>query len=367
MSAVSIRKIKKNFGGVKLFDNLNLEIEPGEFVVFVGPSGSGKSTLLRLVAGLEHVTDGKILIDDRDVTYEEPSNRGIAMVFQNYALYPHMNVLGNIAFNLRLSKFPRAEIEKRVQDVAQILQLEEYLDRSPSQLSGGQRQRVAIGRAIVRQPKVFLFDEPLSNLDAALRGNMRLEIEKLHRRLGATIIYVTHDQTEAMTLADRIVTLDYGEVQQVGPPQELYDRPNNKFVAGFIGSPKMNFIEGRVGEVSDSKAQVLVANQGKADCKVARLKLKKGDNVSLGIRPEAFEIADENSAPSVDALVVRGKVETVDRHGNITYVYLDAGLGDLLTVQALPSVNFTTGDDLCLTAPPSALHIFDDAGIALRE
>ena len=367
MSDVSLINIKKTFGEVRLFDNVNLEIKPGEFVVFVGPSGSGKSTLLRMVAGLEDVTDGEISIGGCDVTYEEPSRRGIAMVFQNYALYPHMNVRGNIAFNLRLSKLPKAEIDKRIQEAAQILQLEEFLDRSPAQLSGGQRQRVAIGRAIVRHPKVFLFDEPLSNLDAALRVNMRLEIEKLHRKLGATIIYVTHDQTEAMTLADRIVALDYGEIQQVGTPQELYDKPDNKFVAGFIGSPKMNLVDAEIGKIDNAVAQILSADRMIGLYKVEGLNFNEGDRVTIGIRPEAFDIIDNDASPPADSLLVRGKVETVDRHGNISYVYVDAGFAELLTVQALPSVDFKTGDNLCLTTQNSALHVFDDAGLAVRR
>ena len=250
MAQVLLTDLKKSYGAVELFDGVDLEISDGEFVVFVGPSGSGKSTLLRMIAGLESVTDGVIEIDGEDVTYEDPSDRGIAMVFQNYALYPHMDVFGNIAFNLRLSGLPKAEVTERVMEAARILRLDDLLDRSPAQLSGGQRQRVAIGRAIVRKPKVFLFDEPLSNLDAALRTQMRLEIERLHREIGATMIYVTHDQTEAMTLADRIVVMHGGYIQQQGTPEELFKKPANKFVAGFLGMPPMNFLDGQIEDLS---------------------------------------------------------------------------------------------------------------------
>jgi len=237
VAEVELRDVRKSFGAVQVIDGVNLTIGDGAFVVFVGPSGSGKSTLLRMIAGLETASGGKIMIDGHDVTYAEPAERGIAMVFQSYALYPHVNVYENIAFNLRLSKMSRSEIDARVKEAARILRLEALLQRAPAQLSGGQRQRVAIGRAIVRHPKGFLFDEPLSNLDAGLRVQMRLEIERLHRELGTTMIYVTHDQVEAMTLADRIVAPDGGKVQQVGAPLDLYARPGNRFVAGFIGSP----------------------------------------------------------------------------------------------------------------------------------
>ena len=243
MATVVLNDVRKRFGTTEVIKGVDLSIAEGEFVTFVGQSGSGKSTLLRMIAGLEDVSSGSVEIGGEDVTFREPADRGIAMVFQSYALYPHMNVYQNIAFNLRLARMPEAEINERVREAAHILKLEPLLDRSPAQLSGGQRQRVAIGRSIVRQPKVFLFDEPLSNLDAALRVQMRLEIEKLHRTLGATMIYVTHDQVEAMTLADRIVALDDGVIQQVAPPMEMYARPNNLFVAGFIGSPTMNFFE----------------------------------------------------------------------------------------------------------------------------
>src|SRR5690606_30890441 len=243
MAGLRLAKLKKKFGPVDVINNVDLDIADGEFVVFVGPSGCGKSTLLRMIAGLEEITAGDLFIDGRRCNDMEPRERGIAMVFQSYALYPHLTVYENMSFGLTLNKTPKAEIDARVREAARILKLDLLLDRKPSQLSGGQRQRVAIGRAIVRKPGVFLFDEPLSNLDAALRMEMRMEIAKLHKELGATMIYVTHDQVEAMTLADKIVVLEGGVVQQIGTPIELYKKPANKFVAGFIGSPKMNFLK----------------------------------------------------------------------------------------------------------------------------
>lgn len=362
MAQVTLTDIKKSFGDVELFDGVNLKIESGEFVVFVGPSGSGKSTLLRMIAGLESVTDGVIDIDGRDVTYDEPSDRGIAMVFQNYALYPHMNVYGNIAFNLRLAKLSKDEVHERVMEAVRILRLEELLDRSPAQLSGGQRQRVAIGRAIVRKPKVFLFDEPLSNLDASLRTQMRLEIENLHRKIGATMIYVTHDQTEAMTLADRIVALDYGEIQQVGSPDELYCEPMNTFVAGFIGSPKMNFLQATV--VSAQKNSVEVTIDGISDIKVSlpANSLSVGEAVKLGVRPEECLFVDGDAAPS-GSLILNGSVENADRLGNITYAYVDVGLPSTLTVQTFRNRNIKTDSQVTLAVPPDRVAVFNANGI----
>ena len=287
MAAVELKNVRKSFGTVDVIKGVDLTIDKGEFVVFVGASGSGKSTLLRMIAGLETVSDGDILIDGKDVTFAEPSERGIAMVFQSYALYPHMNVYDNSAFNLKLARASKDEIDKRVKEAARILRLNELLSRSPAQLSGGQRQRVAIGRAIVRNPKVFLFDEPLSNLDAALRVQMRLEIERLHRELGTTMIYVTHDQVEAMTLADRIVALDNGHIQQVGPPLELYSRPSNLFVAGFIGSPKMNLLP---GHVISAEGGVATLGLGADDSAHVMLPVpaNTGDKVTVVVRPESL-------------------------------------------------------------------------------
>lgn len=360
MTKVTLTGIKKSYGAVELFENLNLEIESGEFVVFVGPSGSGKSTLLRMIAGLENVTDGIIEIDGQDVTYAEPSERGIAMVFQNYALYPHMDVYGNIAFNLRLAKMPKGEVHERVMEAARILRLEELLDRSPAQLSGGQRQRVAIGRAIVRKPKVFLFDEPLSNLDAALRTQMRLEIETLHREIGATMIYVTHDQTEAMTLADRIVALDYGDIQQIGTPEQMYDAPTNTFVAGFIGSPKANFLSGKVVDISESSVLIDVHAEANKPIKVHATGLKIGNDVQLGVRPEEFHFIDDKPEGH---LVLSGRVETADRLGNITYAYIDVGLQSSLTVQTFLNRKVKTGADVTVSVAPDRIDVFGPNGV----
>ncbi len=361
MAEVRLQAVRKSFGATSVIEGIDLEIADGEFVAFVGPSGSGKSTLLRMIAGLEMVSDGNVLIGGQNVTFAEPADRGIAMVFQSYALYPHMNVFENIAFNLRLSRLPRAEVEARVREAARILRLDALLDRTPAQLSGGQRQRVAIGRAIVRKPRVFLFDEPLSNLDAALRVQMRLEIERLHRELGTTMIYVTHDQVEAMTLADRIVALDQGRVQQVGPPLELYARPANLFVAGFIGSPKMNLLPARVTE-SDGQ-RVRIAAEGMSDCTLDLAGLTTGDRLTLGIRPEALRLAG-GAGGGADP-VLQARVETVERLGNITFVYLDTGAEDFLTMQVVGDLDLANGDAVTVTCPVLGLHVFDDGGRSL--
>ncbi|GGB31340.1 ABC transporter ATP-binding protein [Allosediminivita pacifica] len=290
MSRVELKDLRKSFGGVEVIHGIDLTIEAGEFCVFVGPSGCGKSTLLRMISGLEVQTSGTIEIGGRDVSDSDPSSRGIAMVFQNYALYPHLSVRENIGFGLSLARTPKDEMKRKVDEVAGILQLGDYLDRKPKALSGGQRQRVAIGRAIVRDPEVFLFDEPLSNLDAALRAQMRIELTELHERLGATMIYVTHDQVEAMTMADKIVVLNGGRIEQVGTPMELYERPASPFVAGFIGSPKMNLIEGKVAR-----------DMG---CEI------------YGIRPEHLDISETEGLWS-------GHVRHVERLGADTIVHLE--------------------------------------------
>lgn len=351
-AAVELRSVRKSFGPVEVIRDISLQIDEGEFVVFVGPSGSGKSTLLRMIAGLETTTAGDVIIGDKNVTYADPSDRGIAMVFQSYALYPHMNVRDNIAFNLRLSKMNKAEIETRVSEAARILHLEELLERSPAQLSGGQRQRVAIGRAIVRKPKVFLFDEPLSNLDAGLRVQMRLEIERLHRELGTTMIYVTHDQVEAMTLADRILALEDGQVKQVGAPLDLYHNPANLFVGGFIGSPKMNLIS---GAISSDDASRFVADGGSTFDMGPRTGTP-GAKVTLGVRPEALKVVAGEGA-------ITARTVTVERLGNVTYAYLDAGLAELLTVQVPASEVIEEDAEISLTFEPADLHLFDEAGL----
>ncbi|MEO9820968.1 MAG: sn-glycerol-3-phosphate ABC transporter ATP-binding protein UgpC [Paracoccaceae bacterium] len=360
-AAVELHDIKKSFGAVSVIDGVDLKVAQGEFVVFVGPSGSGKSTLLRVIAGLESTTSGDIIIGDQNVTYAEPSGRGIAMVFQSYALYPHMNVFENIAFNLRLSKLSGEEIKKQVMEAARILKLEALLERSPAQLSGGQRQRVAIGRAIVREPKVFLFDEPLSNLDAGLRVEMRLEIERLHRELGAAMIYVTHDQVEAMTLADRIVALDNGHIQQIGSPLELYKNPSNLFVASFIGSPKMNLVTGKVGASASTNSVDLDG--------VAQLTIStnlsghsSGDVVTVGFRPEDVSFVEATDPGGIPAVI-----ETIERLGNVTYVYADAGLSELLTIQAAASFEHGVGDKVSIAFDPTQSHFFDKDGQKIRD
>ncbi len=332
MGSIKLVGVTKSFGSIEVIPPINLEIEDGEFLVFVGPSGCGKSTLLRLIAGLEDVTSGKIEIDGRDATTIPPAKRGLAMVFQSYALYPHMSVRRNIAFPLKMAGLDKQEIDRRVSSAARVLNLTEYLQRRPGQLSGGQRQRVAIGRAIVREPAAFLFDEPLSNLDAALRVNMRLEISDLHHNLKTTMIYVTHDQVEAITMADRIVVLRAGRIEQVGSPLELYCSPRNLFVAGFIGSPKMNFISG-------SEAA-------------------KHDAETMGIRPEHINVSKGSGQ-------WKGKIRAVEHLGSDTYLHVNTeGLGTL-TVRAGGEFNIDYGDQVYLTPDPTKIHRFDKSGETL--
>ena len=321
MAHVELQGVTKTFGNTEVIRDVELEINKGEFVVFVGPSGCGKSTLLRLISGLEKLTSGKIIIAEKEVMDLPPSERGIAMVFQSYALYPHMSVFQNMAFSLDLQKMPKMEIKQRVEDAAKILQMEHLLDRRPAALSGGQRQRVAIGRAIVRNPEVFLFDEPLSNLDAALRHDTRVEIAKLHRQLGATTVYVTHDQVEAMTLADKIVVLKDGEVMQVGAPMELFNYPANKFVAGFLGSPKMNFFESKLILVNSPKTSGKVEFDGHTSNYIRLVSKEKsaGELVHLGIRPQDLKIKDNGA--------IVGKVILVERLGTETVVELLSNSG----------------------------------------
>ncbi|MFT3673106.1 ABC transporter ATP-binding protein [Aestuariivirga sp.] len=333
MGTISLRNVRKAFGDATIIPNANLDIGNGEFIVFVGPSGCGKSTLLRLIAGLEDLTSGVIEIDGRDVTAAAPSERGLAMVFQSYALYPHMSVRNNIAFGLKMAGVPKAEIDEKVAKAAATLNLTEYLDRKPRQLSGGQRQRVAIGRAIVRQPKAFLFDEPLSNLDAALRVNMRVFIMQLHKDLGSTMIYVTHDQVEAMTMADRIVVLNRGNIEQVGSPLELYNNPDSLFVAGFIGSPKMNFITG--AEAAKHKAH------------------------TIGIRPEHIEIA-------AGAGTWTGKIALAEHLGADSFLHVDAGPAGRLVVRAPGDFRGKDGDGISLKPDLNRLHRFDENGKVIR-
>ena len=367
-NSVQLIGISKSFGGTTVIDNVSLSVEPGELVVFVGPSGCGKSTLLRLIAGLEVPTAGSVHISGRDVTHVHPSKRGVAMVFQSYALYPHMTVAENMAFGLKIRGMPKDEIRARVQKVAETLQLQDLLERKPRALSGGQRQRVAIGRAIVREPDVFLFDEPLSNLDAALRGQMRVEIARLHARLGATMIYVTHDQVEAMTLASRIVVLNKGRIEQVGAPLELYRRPANTFVAGFIGAPRMNFLDARALECNGAAVTVAVAGRA-LSLPLTGVAASPGEPLTIGIRPESFSLADPagGDASCSAGAVFRGEVGLVERLGSesLVHVRLDGAGSEPLIARLPADVPVQSGGVIALRVDPAACHVFDRTGRAL--
>ncbi|MEO1091443.1 MAG: sn-glycerol-3-phosphate ABC transporter ATP-binding protein UgpC [Pseudomonadota bacterium] len=360
MADVQLTAVEKRFGRDLVIKGVDLSIQSREFVVFVGPSGCGKSTLLRLVAGLEDITAGELKIDGAVVNDRTPSERGIAMVFQSYALYPHMTVWENMAFGLKLAGRSREERDERVRHAAGILQIDHLLERKPRQLSGGQRQRVAIGRAIVREPKLFLFDEPLSNLDAALRVQTRVEIAKLHRRLEATMIYVTHDQVEAMTLADKIVVLNDGRVEQVGSPMELYHRPANRFVAGFIGSPTMNFLPAHVAGVSNETIDVTVA--GGATIAVGRPDATlNGADLTLGLRPEHLGLEDAGAAG------LRGEAVAVEHLGGETFLYVDVGNTQPLVVKAGGDCKTQPGEQVGVRVPPDAAYLFDDKAQALAK
>jgi len=351
MSQIELNHIVKRFGTAEVIHDVSFGIEKGEFVVFVGPSGCGKSTLLRMIAGLEEVTSGEIRIGDRDVTDEEPSERGVAMVFQSYALYPHMTVAENMSFGLRMARRPKREIDEKVARAAKILRLEELLARKPGQLSGGQRQRVAIGRAIVRDPEVFLFDEPLSNLDAELRVQMRVEIAKLHSVLRNTMVYVTHDQTEALTLADRIVVLRAGVVEQVGAPLDLYDNPDNAFVAGFIGSPRMNFL--KAVSLGDRRFAV-----GGIEVEVPiEAVVAPGDEVQFGIRPEHLE------APEGTNLIVR--VDVIEELGATSYLHGVIATGETLVAERRTGRD-RAGAEVALRFRPEAARLFALDGRRIR-
>ena len=350
MTGVTLDKVTKRFGDVQVIHGVDLKIEDGEFCVFVGPSGCGKSTLLRMVAGLEETSSGAIRIGARDVTAVDPSERGVAMVFQTYALYPHMSVAENMGFGLKMTGHPKAETAAKVAEAARILKLEPLLDRKPKALSGGQRQRVAIGRAIVRGPEVFLFDEPLSNLDAELRVEMRVEIARLHREIGATMIYVTHDQVEAMTLADKIVVLRAGKVEQVGKPLDLYNNPDNKFVAGFIGSPAMNFVAG-VAEAGS------VAAKGLAGTVATSVALPaKGAEVTVGLRPQHLKAGKGESH----------RVEMTEALGGVSYVHLTAPSGEKLIVESHDQVSLDPGAMVGLSFDAKDAMLFDKDGLRLR-
>ncbi|MBK1624057.1 ABC transporter ATP-binding protein [Afifella marina] len=356
---VELRGVRKKFGAAEVIRGVDLGVEPGEFVVFVGPSGCGKSTLLRLIAGLEEITSGDLLIEGRSVKDLSPAKRGISMVFQSYALYPHLTVEENMGFGLKQAKVEKSEIKRQVTEAAEMLRLSELLQRKPRQLSGGQRQRVAIGRAIVRDPKVFLFDEPLSNLDAALRAQMRIEIARLHRDMDATMIYVTHDQTEAMTLADRIVVLNEGRIEQVGTPLELYGKPKTRFVASFIGSPQMNFLPVRVAGASEGGPRLKLPNGVEMAFPEAPAAAIDRDDVVLGIRPHEIKFSREKTEGIAAEIVV------VETFGNHTLLYANIGEDDLVTVETAGISDVTTGERVWLSFDPAHCHFFDGDGQAL--
>ncbi|HET7714927.1 MAG TPA: ABC transporter ATP-binding protein [Bauldia sp.] len=373
MPSLVVDHVTKHYGAFRAIEDVSFAVEPGEFIVMVGPSGCGKSTLLRIIAGLEPISAGRIVIGDRDVTDLEPADRGVAMVFQNYALYPHMNVAQNMGFGLKMSGRPRTEVEAAVRRAAEILRITEHLHKRPKELSGGQKQRVAIGRAITRSPDVFLFDEPLSNLDAALRSQMRVELSRLHSELQATMIYVTHDQTEAMTMASRIVVINRGVIEQIGSPLDLYNRPGNLFVAGFLGSPRMNFFKARVGARAD--AQAIVASVDGLDAPLI-LPFGEGDgqlpsagaDIVIGIRPEAFGEGDS-------ALSVEATVKVAESLGRETLIYADAGR--LVTHDSESQEGYIAvhrpyqsatayGRPIRLSIDPQDIFVFDPTGPTLR-
>ncbi|SDQ71825.1 sn-glycerol-3-phosphate ABC transporter ATP-binding protein UgpC [Pseudovibrio sp. Tun.PSC04-5.I4] len=363
MTAVVLRDLKKSYGDTQVIHGVDLEIEEGEFVVFVGPSGCGKSTLLRSIAGLETTNAGTIHIDNEDVTKVDPSQRGIAMVFQSYALYPHMTVAENMGFGLKMTGHSKAQVAERVGEAARILQLGPFMERHPKALSGGQRQRVAIGRAIVRNPKVFLFDEPLSNLDAELRVQMRIELAKLHKEVKATMIYVTHDQVEAMTLADKIVVLEDGYIRQYGRPLDLYDDPANQFVAGFIGSPKMNFLSGKAVGSSPAGLEISVAGFDDGTLVVPGISepVVEGALVTVGIRPEHFVVGQAGAGIRAEA-----RVTLVENLGETSYAYCDLPDGTQVIAESRGDRLDQRTEVLTLTLPASRVLLFKPDGERLR-
>ena len=359
MATVQLKQVRKSFNGAEIIKGVDLQINDREFVVFVGPSGCGKSTLLRLIAGLEEITSGDLLLDGVRVNDVPPAKRGLALVFQSYALYPHMTVAENMAFSLKLAGVsPRARSAK-VGEAARILHLEPYLERKPKDLSGGQRQRVAIGRAIVRSPKVFLFDEPLSNLDAALRVRMRLELTTLHRQLNATMIYVTHDQVEALTMADKIVVLQAGFIEQVGSPMELYHRPRNLFVAGFIGSPRMNFLPARVQKVMGNAVEVVLGEGSQYSVSAAEGKLRPGDELTFGIRPEHITCGTSPGLPA--------RVQLIERLGAESFLHAQIGSGEELIVKVGGETEVRVGQEVHLGIEPRAIFLFNRDGEAVQR
>ncbi len=361
MAEVKLSRVGKAYGDVKILKGIDLDIHDGEFMVFVGPSGCGKSTLLRTIAGLEDITEGELHIGGRLVNDVPPAERGISMVFQSYALYPHMNLFDNMAFGLKLAGMAKPEIKSAVQSAAKILHIDHLLQRKPKDLSGGQRQRVAIGRAIVRKPEVFLFDEPLSNLDTALRVKMRYEFAKLHERLETTMVYVTHDQVEAMTLADRIVVLNAGRIEQVGAPMQLYEHPCNLFVAGFIGSPGMNFISAVVQQANSAGATVKLSGGELIRCAVDAAAAQPGNQVTLGVRPEHLRAGVPDNALATT-------VTFVESLGSMTYAYCsNPGLEDVITCAVEGDRPVASGALLPLSVPPEKAYLFDAEGRAFTR
>jgi multiple sugar transport system ATP-binding protein len=372
MPSLELKHIKKTFQGFVAVNDVSFSAEPGEFVVMVGPSGCGKSSLLRSIAGLERIDGGSIHINGRDITDVEPAERGVAMVFQNYALYPHMTVAENMGFALKIAGRSKADIDKAVLRAASILRIEDHLHKKPKALSGGQRQRVAIGRAITRSPEIFLFDEPLSNLDAALRSQMRIELSRLHAELKATMVYVTHDQTEAMTMADRIVVLNAGQIEQVGSPLELYNQPRNRFVAGFLGAPKMNFFKGTV--IDNSAGSLVFSLTGleqrfSVSCPPQARELLQGTHIVAGIRPESLK----ESLPGTSGLAAH--LAIVENLGRETLLYIDAGdlrtfesesMDGFIAMQCSSQVNHKAGETLHLSLDPDLFFLFDADGLTLR-
>ena len=361
MAYLELIQIEKHYDSFHALKNIDLQVEKEEFVVFVGPSGCGKSTLLRSICGLETVTSGRIVLDGRDITSIHPSKRNVAMVFQNYALFPHLNVFNNIAFGLQLQGLSKDDIHRRVERAATLLHLETMLDRKPKQLSGGQRQRVAIGRCIVKQPKLFLFDEPLSNLDAKLRVRMRVELLNLHYETRNTVVYVTHDQVEAMTMADKIVVLQDGRIEQFGSPMDLYEHPINKFVAGFIGSPQMNFLEGRVGGGTGTGISFVGNGLGKLELPLLAESVQADQTITVGIRPEHVEL--EGSPADIP---VKAVVNIVENLGGETYLHVEVSPElPLIMVKLHGSRGPNRGDRITLRFPADKIYLFDSAGSAI--
>ncbi|WP_411383395.1 ABC transporter ATP-binding protein [Pseudomonas sp. L7] len=364
MADLKIRNLQKGFDGHAIIKGIDLNVHDREFVVFVGPSGCGKSTLLRLIAGLEEVSSGSITLDGVDITDTAPAKRNLAMVFQTYALYPHMTVRKNLSFALDLAGVAKAEVASKVDNAARILELQPMLERKPRQLSGGQRQRVAIGRAIVRNPKIFLFDEPLSNLDAALRVQMRLELSRLHKELAATMIYVTHDQVEAMTLADKVVVLNAGRIEQVGSPLELYHHPANLFVAGFLGTPKMGFLRGHLSRNQGNQCEVALECGARIALPLCAGELTTGSQITLGIRPEHLSISRSGHGEQGSLQVT---ADVSERLGSDSYCHVRSASGEMLTVRVRGDFAPEYGEQLELSFDPAHCHLFDSTGKALDK